>query len=847
MSRLNGQPAAGRPIARHRALERIWSNPGGVGRLTVVNHTIVGQRFLVTGFLFFLFGGILAMLMRAQLATSGNAFLSHAAYNQVFTMHGTVMMFLFAIPVIEGIALYLLPKVLGARDLAFPRLSAFGYFCYLFGGLIITGSLLVGVAPESGWFMYTPLSSQPFSPGINSDVWLLGVTFVEISAVAVGVEICATILKIRAAGMALHKMPLFAWYMLVTAAMIVFGFPPLILASILLEIERAFDWPFFAVARGGDPLLWQHLFWLFGHPEVYIIFLPGAALVSTMLPALARRPIVGYTAVVVSVIATGFISFALWVHHMFAVGIPQLALAFFSAASMLVAIPTAVQFFAWIATLWMGRPMLRLPMLYLFGFLAIFVFGGLTGVMVALVPFDWQVHDTHFVVAHMHYVLVGGFVFPLLAAAYFWLPQMTGRMPSERLGQWAFWLIFIGFTLTFFIMHFTGLLGMTRRVYTYHTDFGLDWLNLVSSIGGFVMTMGFALFILDMVLHIRYGDPAPRNPWNAPTLDWGMLTPPPLYNFASVPEVETRNPLWDQPELPGAMASGRHFLGEPREGWQETLAVDPITGEPDYILILPRPSWWPFVSAAALAVFFMGFLLKVYWLAAAGAAAAIVLFFGWAWSNGIREDTPPLPAGRGVDLVRHDLASGPPGWWGLAFTHAANATLLASLIFGYFFLWLVAEAWPPPAYFDVPLWLPALALAGLLGGWLAAHRALSRTTAAGAGNPRPDGTTGAWLLAAAGGGVTAAATSFALPLVGIGPPTAHAYNATVTVLAGYAGIHATLAALWSGYALLRVRAGFVSRLRSLDLQLLWLWWAYTALAGALILACLVLAPRVLPT
>ena len=808
----------GGPVANHRALTRIWSNPGGFGRLKVVNHGVVGKRFLVTGMLFFLLGGLLAMLMRAQLATSNNAFLSHAAYNQVFTMHGTVMMFLFAIPVIEGISLYLLPKLLGARDLAFPRLSSFGYFCFLFGGLILVGSLLFGVAPQSGWFMYTPLSSSVFSPGVNSDVWLLGVTFVEISAVAIGVEICATVLKLRAAGMALHKMPLFGWYMLVTAAMIVFGFPPLILASILLEIERAFDWPFFAVDRGGDPLLWQHLFWLFGHPEVYIIFLPGAALVSTMLPALARRPIVGYTAIVVSVIATGFISFALWVHHMFTVGIPHLALAFFSAASMLVAIPTAVQFFAWIATLWSGRPVLRLPMLYLFGFLAIFVFGGLTGVMVALVPFDWQVHDTHFVVAHMHYVLVGGFVFPLLAAIYFWLPQVTGRMASERLGQWAFWLIFIGFNVTFFIMHFTGLLGMTRRVYTYHPEFGLDLFNLISSIGGFVMTMGFALFLLDLLLHVRFGEPARRNPWGAGTLEWAMLTPPPLYNFASLPEVDSRAPLWDQPELAGAMAGGRQFLGIARHNWQETLAVHAVTGEPDYIVILPQPSWWPFASAVAVGVFFVGFLFSFYWLAAAGAAIAVMLFLRWGWDNGIREDQPKLAAGRGIELLRHDMATGAPGWWGLAFTHAANATLLASLIFGYFFLWLVAEVWPPPAFIDVAAWLPLTVLAAMAGGALGANRALAAMTTAG-----QDSLWLVWLLLAAAAGVAAAAGFFALPIIGIGAPTVHAYNATVTALAGYAGLHTALAAVWSLFALLRVKAGFLSPARTLDLQLLRLW------------------------
>src|SRR5690606_10308224 len=335
----------------------------------------------------------------------------------------TMMMFVFAVPMLEGLAVYLIPKMLGARDLAFPRLSAFGYWCYLFGGLVITASLLFDLAPDTGWFMYTPLSSDVHSPGMNADFWLLGITFAEIAAVAAGVELIVSILRLRAHGMSLDRMPLFAWYILVTALMIVIGFPPLILGSILLELERAAGLPFFDVARGGDPLLWQHLFWLFGHPEVYIIFLPAAGIVSTVLPVFARRPLVGYRWAVVAVVTTGFISFGLWVHHMFTVGIPQLALAFFSAASMLVAVPTGIQLFAWLATLWLGRPVPRLPMLWLFGFIVIFVAGGLTGVMLALVPFNWQVHDTHFVVAHMHYVLVGGMLFPLFAGLYYWMPH----------------------------------------------------------------------------------------------------------------------------------------------------------------------------------------------------------------------------------------------------------------------------------------------------------------------------------------------------------------------------------------------------------------------------------------
>ncbi|MDO5704017.1 MAG: cbb3-type cytochrome c oxidase subunit I, partial [Paracoccus sp. (in: a-proteobacteria)] len=370
---------------------------GWRGFFTSVNHGTVGRRFMVTAFVFFAIGGVLAMLIRAQLATRQGAFLDTELYNQIFTMHGSIMMFLFAIPMLEGLALWLLPKILGARDMAFPRLSTLGYFCYLFGGGIILVSLLFGVAPDGGWFMYVPLTDRTHTPGINADVWLLGVTFVEISAVAAAVEIVVTILRCRAPGMALTRMPLMGWYLLGTAAMMLVGFPPLILGSILLEAQRAFDWPFFDVARGGDPLLWQHLFWLFGHPEVYIIFLPAAGALSTIIPVLSRTTILGYSAIVAAVIGLVFLSFGLWVHHMFTVGIPHMALAFFSAASALVAVPTAVQIFAWIGTMYEGRVQFRLPMLYIMGFFATFVLGGLTGVMLAMVPFNWQAHDTAFV------------------------------------------------------------------------------------------------------------------------------------------------------------------------------------------------------------------------------------------------------------------------------------------------------------------------------------------------------------------------------------------------------------------------------------------------------------------
>jgi cytochrome c oxidase subunit I+III len=816
------------PEELHRALAAIWSNPVGIRRLTVVNHSVIGKRFLLTSLVFFLIGGALAMLIRAQLATSGNAFLSHEAYNQVFTMHGTVMMFLFAIPAIEGFSLYLIPKLLGARDLAFPRLSAFGYFCYLFGGSMLLVAMVLGLAPHSGWFMYTPLSSKPFSSGINNDFWLLGITFVEISAVAIGIELGATILKVRAAGMALHRMPLFGWYMLVVGFMIILGFPPLILGSVLLEIERAFDWPFFDAARGGDSLLWQHLFWLFGHPEVYIIFVPAAGLVSMMIPALARHAFVGYTAVVVSVVAIGFVSFGLWVHHMYTVGIPHLALTFFSAASMTVAIPTAVQFFAWIATLWSGRPRLELPLLYLLGFLVIFVFGGLTGVMLALVPFDWQVHDTHFVVAHFHYVLVGGFVFPLLAAAYYWMPHLTGRMPSRGLGAIAFWLIFLGFNLTFFIMHFTGLRGMTRRIYTYQAEFGWDLFNLISSIGGFVMSAGVMLVILDFLLHARHGEPAGRSPWGAGTLEWAQPTPPPVYNFASLPEVSGREPLWDNPALADEMAAGRHYLAIPRNAWQETLGVDAVSGRPDYVIILPGPHWAPFLGAAAMGLFFLGVLIQTYWLALVGLGLALPIFLWWGWSNGLAEDPGPLPAGRGIDLLPHAASDGAPGWWGTWLMLVANGAFFASLIFGYIFLATMAPNWPPPALVEPQLGVIAAIVAGVVGGVAAAQRAVAMNAAVGPAAAMP------WLAAALVAGVLAAAGFAAVPLTGMVSPTAHAYDATVSTLAGYGALHAAIAAIICGHVLARCLAGYVSPLRSLDMRVARLWWGYTALTGLII-------------
>jgi cytochrome c oxidase subunit I+III len=811
------------PVRLHKELAAVWDTGPGLAQLAAVNHTILGRRFFITASVFFAIGGVLAMLIRAQLATSESLFLEPDLYNQVFTMHGTIMMFLFAIPMFEGFAVYLLPKLLGARDLAFPRLTAYGFWCYLFGGSMLVLALLAGVAPDGGWFMYTPLSSSTYTPGINADVWLLGVTFVEISALCAAVEIMTSVLKVRAPGMSLDRMPILAWYMLVVAGMMLIGFPPLILGSILLELERAFGLPFFDPTRGGDPLLWQHLFWLFGHPEVYIIFLPAAGAISTILPVFARRPLAGYRAVVVAIIAMAFLSFGLWVHHMYTVGIPHLALAFFAAASALVAIPTAVQIFAWMATLAHGRPKFSVPMLYLVGFFAIFVIGGLTGVMVAMVPFDWQVHDTHFVVAHLHYVLVGGFVFPMLAAAYYWLPHVTGRTPAHQLSVPAFWLIFIGFNMTFFLMHLTGLRGMPRRIYTYPGEVGWDWLNLLSSLGGFILTIGFALVVIDVVLQVRFGRPFRRDPWHAATLEWATATPPPSYNFASLPVLERRADMLEPARIGPVLAAGEGYLGFARHGWMETLGVEAASGRIDQTIILPRQTFLPLWTALATAGFFLSFLFKQYWAAPIAITAVVGLLLMWTRGAGLQADLGPIPIGRKERAVPHFEAGGAPSWWAMVFTLAADATLYASLLFGMLFLWVSAPDWPPPRVTDQGWLVPGLVVLASAAASLAGRRAVAANAA---------GALASWPLAFCTTAHLAAAGLLSWLAVTVVPDwTAHAYGATSFAILVYAAMHSALGAVFALYGLWRAKAGYVSAQRSLDLRIGQLWHDYTAAAG----------------
>ncbi|TYL89126.1 cytochrome c oxidase subunit I [Bradyrhizobium rifense] len=612
-------------------LDRIWRTPSGlIGALTSVDHKVIGRRYILTAFVFLFLGGALALLMRVQLAGAEKHVLSADLYNQVFTMHGSTMMFLFAVPVMEAFAVYLVPLMVGTRNIAFPRLNAFSYWMFLFGGCFLWISFIFNVGPDVGWFAYVPLSNLQFTPSKRADVWAQMITFTEVAALAVAVEIVVTVFKLRAPGMTLDRIPIFVWSMLVTSFLVMFAMPSIMIASTSLILDRLVNTHFFDPAAGGHVLLWQHLFWFFGHPEVYIIFLPATGMASMILATFARRPVIGYPVIVLSLIATGFLSFGLWVHHMFVTGLPQLGAALFTANSMLIAVPSGLQIFCWLATLWDGRPVYRTPLLFVLGFIVVFVIGGLSGVMVASVPIDTQVHDTYFVVAHFHYVLIGGAVFPLIGAVYYWFPKISGRMLSERLGRWNFWLAFVGFNVAFFPMHFLGLMGMPRRVYTYIPDMGWDRLNLLSSCGAALFAVSFILLIANVVVSARRGALAGDNPWDASTLEWATTSPPPSYNFDRIPAVDHRDPLWSDTESIRVVAG---LSAERREVLLTSLAeADPQVREAS-----PEPSIWPLLTALATTVFFIGSIFTP-WAVLWGTPPMAVALIGWFWPTGSRED-----------------------------------------------------------------------------------------------------------------------------------------------------------------------------------------------------------------
>lgn len=546
-------------------LPNIFEPHGLLAWVASVDHKQIGIMYLLASLLFFLVGGTEALLMRIQLARPENTFLSPQTYNEIFTMHGTTMIFLVVVPVLLGFATYLVPLMIGGRDMAYPRLNALSFWVFLFGGLLLYFSFIGGGgpaaggaggagsgAPAAGWFAYAPLTEQPYSLSHGQDYWALGLLGLGVGTLAAGINFIATILTQRAEGMKLSRVPLFVWMVLVNAFIILFAMPPLNASLVMLLADRLLNANFFMPAAGGSAILWQQYFWAFGHPEVYIMILPAWGMISEIIPVFSRKPIFGYEFVAGSSVAIGVLSFAVYAHHMFAVGLGHPFNAMFSAASMLIAVPTGIKIFNWIATMWGGRIRFTTSMLFATSFLVLFTIGGISGVAFAVVPIDWQVTDTYFVVAHFHYVLFGGTMFGLFAGAYYWFPKITGRMLSEKWGKLHFWLTLIGFNVTFFVMFILGSVGMTRRTYTYPAYPAWGTMNMISTIGAFVLALSVAVFLVNILFSLRKGRRAGDNPWQAWTLEWATTSPPPVHDFDALPPIRSRRPLWDlqHPENP---------------------------------------------------------------------------------------------------------------------------------------------------------------------------------------------------------------------------------------------------------------------------------------------------------
>lgn len=727
-------------MSNEERLDQVWADPPGfIGWFRALQNDALGRRIMGTAFIFFLIGGVIALLMRLQLLRPENTFLGPDTYNELFTMHGSTMMYLFAVPMLEGFAIYLLPLVLGNREMPFPRLGVFSFFTFVMGGILFYTSFLFHAVPDAGWYAYTPLSGPEYSPGLALDFWLLALGVAEIGAIAAGIEIIIAITSMRAPGMTLGRMPMIAWAYLITAFAILFAFMTLLIGSLLLELDRKFGTQFFNASAGGNPLLWQHLFWIFGHPEVYIQFIPATGMVSMIIPVFARRQLAGYTYIVMALVATGFISFALWVHHMFPAGLPQLALNFFSAASIMIAIPAGVQIFAWLTTIWGGRPVWRTPFLFIIGFLVTFILGGITGVMLGLVPFNLQVTDSYFVVAHFHYVLIGGVTFPILAAFYYWLPKFTGKMMNERLGQWNFWLIFIGFHVTFFPMHIVGMLGMPRRVYTYQAGLGWDVYNVISTVGSFVLGIGFLIFVVNLFYSLRRGETAGNNPWGADSLEWATTSPPPNYGFAELPTVTSRHPLWEQKDVFAGEARTNRLLeglaGWPLN-WRAAMTTTTLDAQPAEIFRVAGPSIWPFVTAVGLIIIFAAEIFSLRALVIGGALLMLGGLAGWHWPERMGVTESELAFEREHNIPVYPNGSPTVDRWAMALFVLLMFIALACFLFSYFYIRLVNPIWPP-ANIPLPdLLLPGISTVLILVGAAAQRWALIRVRAESQGGLR---------------------------------------------------------------------------------------------------------------
>ncbi|MFL5819200.1 MAG: cytochrome c oxidase subunit I [Solirubrobacteraceae bacterium] len=622
------------PQTRRRVerLEQIWiERPGVLGWLTTTDHKRIGLLYFFTSLGFFAAGGVEALLIRTQLLGPNNGVLSPETFNQVMTMHGVTMIFLFVIPMATGaFGNYLVPLMIGARDMAFPRLNALSYWIYLASGLFMYTGLLLGHGPNAGWFDYVPLASKAFNPGHNIDFYGFGLIFNGISTTATAINFIVTIFKLRAPGMSLNRMPLFCFAYLAVSFALVFALPSLTTALVFLELDRGLGLHFYDVAAGGEPLLWQHLFWIFGHPEVYVIILPAFGIATSIIPTFAKRRMVAFPLVALAEILVAFIGFGVWAHHMFAAGLPTITTIYFAAASLIIVIPSGIQLFAWITTLVTGRPEFKTPLLWIVGFIVFFILGGLTGIMFAAIPFDQALTDTYFVVAHFHFVIFGAAVFPILGGMYYWFPKVTGRMYHEGVGQASFWLTFLGTTLTFFPMHIVGLLGMPRREYTYAAGLGWTGYNLIESIGAYLLASGLLLVVANLTVSRFRGAPAGNDPWCGDTLEWSTTSPPQPYNYAVIPRVTSPYAMWDREDREKdaeRLAGGTDVLDE----GHETAATTVLDAEWDEILDMPSDSPWPLALAAALSGMFVMLLIEHYVIA--GIFAGLVMLALAAWHH----------------------------------------------------------------------------------------------------------------------------------------------------------------------------------------------------------------------
>jgi cytochrome c oxidase subunit I len=601
-----------------------------VSWLTTVDHKRIGLLYGLSAFVFLLVGGLEAALIRLQLAFPNGRVLGAETYNQLFTMHGTTMVFLALMPLSAAFFNYLTPLMIGARDVAFPRLNAFSFWVFLLGGLFINSSFLFGAAPDAGWFGYATLTEKPFSIGPHSDFWLVGLLFLGVATLVSALNFLVTILNLRAPGMTFLRLPLFVWTTLVTSILILLAFPPLTVALIFLMFDRFFGTSFYLPAGGGSPLLWQHLFWIFGHPEVYILILPAMGIVSEVLPTFARKPLFGYVAIVYATALIGFFGFGVWAHHMFAVGMGPIADSAFALSTMIIAVPTGIKIFNWLATLWGGALRFRTALYFGVGFIAMFTIGGLSGIMHASPPVDLQQTDSYFVVAHFHYVLFGGTLLGLFGGIYYWWPKMTGRLLDERLGRLHFWLMLLGFNLTFFPMHFLGIMGMPRRIYTYEAGLGWEFWNLVATTGALLTGLSVLVFLGNAVRSALAGALAGSDPWDGRTLEWAIPSPPPTYNFGTVPTVQRRDAFW-LTKHPDARGPGLADLG----------ALVMIRGP----IHMPTPSAWPILTAVAMLVLAAGALLDV-GLVVTGGVLTVLGVFAIALEH--------LPARAEPAAVHHD-------------------------------------------------------------------------------------------------------------------------------------------------------------------------------------------------